>query len=56
MRKVSLLQINNMGSGSTGIASQLEGFRFVGCEMEPDYIKIASKRIEEWEKYKKFIK
>jgi len=45
-----------MGSGSTGIASQLEGFRFVGCEMDEEYFKIASKRIEEWEKYKKFIK
>ncbi len=45
-----------MGSGSTGIASQLEGFRFVGMEMDEEYFKIASKRIEEWEKYKKFIK
>ena len=45
-----------MGSGSTGISAQLEGFRFVGMEMDPDYFKIASSRIENYEKYNKFIK
>lgn len=45
-----------MGSGSTGIAAQLEGFRFVGMEMDEEYIKIAESRIENWEKYKKFVK
>ncbi len=45
-----------MGSGSTGIAAQLEGFRFVGMEMDEDYMKIAEARIESYEKYKKFIK
>jgi DNA modification methylase len=45
-----------MGSGSTGIAAQLEGFKFVGMEMDPDYFKIASARIENFEKYRKFIK
>jgi site-specific DNA-methyltransferase (adenine-specific) len=45
-----------MGSGSTGIASQLEGFRFVGMEMDPDYFKIAEARIDSYEQYKKFIK
>jgi site-specific DNA-methyltransferase (adenine-specific) len=45
-----------MGSGSTGIASQLEGFRFVGMEMDPDYFKIAESRINSYEDYKKFIK
>jgi site-specific DNA-methyltransferase (adenine-specific) len=45
-----------MGSGSTGIASQLEGFRFVGMEMDSDYFKIAEARIDSYEKYKKFIK
>jgi site-specific DNA-methyltransferase (adenine-specific) len=45
-----------MGSGSTGIAAQLEGFRFVGMEMDNDYFKIASSRIENYEKYKKFLK
>jgi site-specific DNA-methyltransferase (adenine-specific) len=45
-----------MGSGSTGIAAQLEGFRFVGMEMDEDYFKIAEARIENFEKYKKFTK
>ena len=45
-----------MGSGSTGIAAQLEGFRFVGMEMDEEYMKIATARIENYEKYKKFIK
>jgi DNA modification methylase len=45
-----------MGSGSTGIAAQLEGFRFVGMEMDPDYFKIAEARIENFESYRKFIK
>jgi site-specific DNA-methyltransferase (adenine-specific) len=45
-----------MGSGSTGIAAQLEGFRFVGMEMDEDYFKIAEARIENFEKYRKFIK
>jgi site-specific DNA-methyltransferase (adenine-specific) len=34
-----------MGSGSTGKAAMLEGFRFTGIEMEADYIKIAEARI-----------
>ena len=45
-----------MGSGSTGIAAQLEGFRFCGMEMDGDYFKIAEARIENFEKYTKFIK
>jgi site-specific DNA-methyltransferase (adenine-specific) len=45
-----------MGSGSTGIAAQLEGFRFCGMEMDADYFKIAEARIENYEQYKKFIK
>jgi len=45
-----------MGSGSTGIAAQLEGFRFCGMEMDGDYFKIAEARIENYEQYKKFIK
>ena len=45
-----------MGSGSTGIAAQLEGFRFVGMEMDEDYFKIAEARINNYEKYKKFLK
>ena len=45
-----------MGSGSTGIAALLEGFRFCGMEMDADYFKIAEARIENYEAYKKFIK
>ena len=35
-----------MGSGSTGKAAMLEGFDFMGIEMEEDYFHIAEKRIE----------
>ena len=34
------------GSGSTGRGAILEGFRFIGCEMDDDYIKIAQARIQ----------
>jgi site-specific DNA-methyltransferase (adenine-specific) len=33
------------GSGSTGRGAVLEGFRFIGCEMDADYIDIAKARI-----------
>ena len=45
-----------MGSGSTGISALLEGFRFVGMEMDADYFKIAEARIEAYEEYRKLIK
>lgn len=35
-----------MGSGSTGKAAMLEGFKFIGCELTPEYMKIAKNRIE----------
>jgi DNA modification methylase len=35
-----------MGSGSTGKAAQMEGFRFIGCEREAEYFAIAKARIE----------
>ena len=35
-----------MGSGSTGKAAMLEGFRFIGIEREQEYIEIARSRIE----------
>jgi DNA modification methylase len=35
-----------MGSGSTGKAAVLEGFRFIGIEREPSYFDIACRRIE----------
>lgn len=34
-----------MGSGSTGIAADREGFRFIGIEKEPEYAAIAKERI-----------
>jgi site-specific DNA-methyltransferase (adenine-specific) len=33
------------GSGSTGRGAVLEGFRFIGCEMDADFIEIAKARI-----------
>ena len=44
-----------MGSGSTGIAARLEGFKFIGMEMDADYFKIAEARIENYEKYRELI-
>jgi len=35
-----------MGSGSTGIAAKLEGFDFIGIEMEKEYCDIAEARIK----------
>ena len=35
-----------MGSGSTGKACMLEGFKFIGIELDKDYCEIAKKRIE----------
>jgi site-specific DNA-methyltransferase (adenine-specific) len=34
-----------MGSGSTGKAAMLEGFRFIGIEREAEYLEIAKARI-----------
>lgn len=34
-----------MGSGSTGKAAMIEGFRFIGIDMTPEYIEIARARI-----------
>ena len=39
-----------MGSGSTGVAAVRLGFRFIGCEMSPEYLEIARKRIEHAQK------
>ncbi|EQM70023.1 site-specific DNA-methyltransferase [Pseudomonas tohonis] len=35
-----------MGSGSTGKAAVREGFRFIGCELSPEYFSIAAARIQ----------
>jgi site-specific DNA-methyltransferase (adenine-specific) len=45
-----------MGSGSTGIAAQLEGFRFCGMEQDKSYFEIAEARINDYEKYREFLK
>jgi DNA modification methylase len=37
------------GSGTTGVACKLEGFRFVGLEQDPEYAKIADARITNYE-------
>jgi len=37
------------GSGTTGVACKLEGFRFVGLEQDPEYAKIAYARIANYE-------
>lgn len=34
-----------MGSGSTGKAALLEGFQFVGCEINAEYVRIADARL-----------
>lgn len=36
------------GSGSTGCAAVLEGFSFIGCEREADFVEIARARIAHW--------
>jgi len=40
------------GSGSTGKAAVIEGFRFVGIEREPEYAEIAAARIKHADKNK----
>jgi site-specific DNA-methyltransferase (adenine-specific) len=35
-----------MGSGSTGKAAMLEGMRFVGVDLNAEYVEIAKSRIE----------
>ena len=37
-----------MGSGTTGCAALIEGFRFHGFDMEPRYVEIADARIRYW--------
>jgi len=45
-----------MGSGSTGVAALLEGFDFVGMELDKDYFEIAKKRIENYKLYESILK
>ena len=37
-----------MGLGTTGIGAKLEGFDFIGIEIDKDYMEIAKARIENW--------
>jgi site-specific DNA-methyltransferase (adenine-specific) len=36
------------GSGSTGMAAVELGHTYIGCELDPNYVEIAKKRIEAW--------
>ena len=45
-----------MGSGSTGISALIEGFNFIGMEMDEDYFNIAEARINNYEQYRQFKK
>jgi adenine-specific DNA-methyltransferase len=36
------------GSGTTGIAAMLEGRKFLGIDLDDDYINIAQRRVEDW--------
>jgi DNA modification methylase len=41
------------GSGSTGMAAVELGYDFTGCELDPDYVNIATKRITAWQEHTK---
>ena len=36
------------GSGSTGIAAMLEGRKFLGIDLDKDYVNIAQRRVDDW--------
>lgn len=38
------------GSGSTGMAAVELGHEYIGCELDPNYVEIAKRRIEAWNK------
>lgn len=35
-----------LGSGTTAVACKMEGFNYIGCELEEEYVKIAEARID----------
>jgi len=41
---------------ATVISACLEGFRFVGMELDEDYFKIAEARVNSFEEYRKLLK
>jgi DNA modification methylase len=40
-----------MGSGTTGIAAGRNGFDFIGCDLDPSYVQLATERIAHWTHY-----
>ena len=36
-----------MGSGTTAVACKSLGLDWCGCELEPDYVEVANKRLEQ---------
>ena len=38
------------GSGTTGIAAKLENFKYIGIELDPEYVKLSEARIDAWTK------
>jgi site-specific DNA-methyltransferase (adenine-specific) len=44
-----------MGSGSTGVGALIEGFQFIGMEMDNGYFEIAKQRIQHFEKFKEML-
>jgi DNA modification methylase len=41
-----------MGSGTTGIAAGRNGFDFIGCDLDPSYVQLATERIAHWTHYR----
>ena len=57
MRKVVKLLPDNitvidpfLGSGTTCLACRIEGLNSVGIEISPEYVEIATRRLQDWEK------
>ncbi len=44
-----------MGSGSTGVATLIEDFKFVGIEMDEDYYEIAKQRVKSYKEFTEFF-
>jgi DNA modification methylase len=40
-----------LGSGTTAVAAELEGLRWLGIERDPGYARIAEGRIAFWQEY-----
>jgi site-specific DNA-methyltransferase (adenine-specific) len=39
-----------LGSGTTGLAAEAEGFRWVGIELDPESVAIAEARLDGWQR------